>query len=67
VRITKNNGTIVDVPKVRGIASLLALGVCDVCGLAFGDGRSILEHGFEDCSDQDKDKNRGVIRFKVPL
>jgi hypothetical protein len=61
MRIIRDDGSKVDVPKVRPIASLLALGTCDICGLSFADGRSILDHGQEDCSEGDRKDNCGKI------
>ena len=65
MRIIRDDGSKVDVPKVRPIASLLALGTCDVCGLSFSSGRGILEHGREDCSEADRRDNCGKIRVNL--
>jgi hypothetical protein len=65
MRIIRDDGSKVDVPKVRPIASELALGTCEVCNLSFSSGRAILQHGQEDCTEEDRKKNCGVIRVDL--
>ena len=65
MRIIRDDGSKVDVPKVRPIGGLLALGTCDICGLSFADGRGILNHGRENCSEADRSDNRGKIRMEA--
>jgi hypothetical protein len=56
------NGSTIDVPKVRGIGGLLALGTCNTCGLSFSSGKGIALHAEVDCSKEDRNKNCGVIQ-----
>jgi len=63
MRVRHDDGTVTHVPKVRPIGGLLALGVCEVCGLALADGQAILNHGRERCSEAERAENRGKIRM----
>ena len=63
MKVGHDDGTKTDVPKVRPIASLLVLGVCDTCGLGLADGKAILNHGREACSEDQREENRGSIRM----